>query len=117
MDKSDNHISNLIHKIKSNLDYCKKDIINFKADALVLVDYPGFNLRLAKKLFPLSIPITYFILPQAWAWKEGRVKILKRFIDQSISIFPFENDWYKRHGLRIDYFGHPFVDIEHFNEI
>ena len=87
-----------------------------KPDRVILIDYPGFNLRLAKKLFPLNIPITYFILPQAWAWKEGRVKILKRFIDQSISIFPFENDWYKRRGLRVEYFGHPFVDIEHFNE-
>ena len=87
-----------------------------KPDRVILIDYPGFNLRLAKRLFPLKIPITYFILPQAWAWKQRRVEVLKRFIDQSISIFPFENDWYKKHGLRIDYFGHPFVDIEHFNE-
>ena len=87
-----------------------------KPDRVILIDYPGFNLRLAKRLFPLKIPITYFILPQAWAWKQGRVEVLKRFIDQSISIFPFENDWYKKHGLKVDYFGHPFVDIEHFNE-
>ena len=87
-----------------------------KPDRIILIDYPGFNLRLAKRLFPLKIPITYFILPQAWAWKQGRVKILKDFIDQSISIFPFENDWYKRKGLEVEYFGHPFVDIEHFNE-
>ena len=87
-----------------------------KPDRVILIDYPGFNLRLAKRLSLLKIPITYFILPQAWAWKQGRVEVLKRFIDQSISIFPFENDWYKKHGLRVDYFGHPFVDIEHFNE-
>ena len=87
-----------------------------KPDRIILIDYPGFNLRLAKKVFPLKIPITYFILPQAWAWKQGRIKLLKRFIDQSISIFPFENDWYKRRGLKIEYFGHPFVDIEHFDE-
>ncbi len=87
-----------------------------KPDRVILIDYPGFNLRLAKRLFPLKIPITYFILPQAWAWKQGRVEVLKRFIDQSISIFPFETDWYKKHGLRVDYFGHPFVEIEHFNE-
>ena len=87
-----------------------------KPDRIILIDYPGFNLRLTKKLFPFKIPITYFILPQVWAWKQKRVKILKKFIDQSISIFPFENDWYQRHGLRVEYFGHPFVDIEHFNE-
>jgi len=87
-----------------------------KPDRVILIDYPGFNLRLAKRLSPLKIPITYFILPQAWAWKQKRIEVLKRFIDQSISIFPFESDWYKRHGLGVEYFGHPFVDIEHFNE-
>ena len=87
-----------------------------KPDRVILIDYPGFNLRLAKRLSPLKIPITYFILPQAWAWKRNRVEVLKRFIDQSISIFPFENDWYKKRGLEVEYFGHPFVDIEHFNE-
>ena len=73
-----------------------------KPDRIILIDYPGFNLRLAKKLSYLNIPITYFILPQAWAWKEGRVKAMKKFIDQAISIFPFERDWFKSKGLKVN---------------
>ena len=61
-----------------------------KPDRIILIDYPGFNLRLAKKIQNLNIPITYFILPQAWAWKEKRVEILKNYVEQSLCIFPFE---------------------------
>ena len=87
-----------------------------KPNRIILIDYPGFNLRLAKRVQYLNIPITYFILPQAWAWKEKRVKKVNKFIDQSISIFPFETDWYKSKGIRVNYFGHPFMDIKHVNE-
>ena len=86
-----------------------------KPDKIILVDYPGFNLRLAKKIkkLKLGIPITYFILPQLWAWKENRIKLMKKTIDQSISIFPFETDWYNSKGLVTFYAGHPFIEKEY----
>ncbi|GIS53419.1 lipid-A-disaccharide synthase [bacterium] len=91
-------------------------ITQLKPDRIILIDYPGFNLRLAKKIEHLQIPITYFILPQAWAWKENRVGLMKKFIDQSISIFPFEKDWFSSRGVNVQYFGHPFIDQQHVNE-
>ncbi|MEE8478855.1 MAG: lipid-A-disaccharide synthase [Candidatus Neomarinimicrobiota bacterium] len=79
---------------------------------VILIDYPGFNLRLAKKLGGLNIPITYFILPQVWAWKEKRAEIIKNYIDQALSIVPFEKDWFHERGINIDFVGHPFVDMK-----
>ncbi|NHZ86528.1 MAG: lipid-A-disaccharide synthase [Planctomycetia bacterium] len=79
---------------------------------VILIDYPGFNLKLAQRLKKLSIPITYFILPQAWAWKEKRTNKIHDYIDQALSIIPFEKDWYKQRGINIDFVGHPFVDLE-----
>ncbi len=79
---------------------------------VILIDYPGFNLRLAKKLNELNIPITYFILPQVWAWNEKRAKIIKNYIDQALSIVPFEKDWFNKRKINIDFVGHPFVDME-----
>jgi lipid-A-disaccharide synthase len=79
---------------------------------VILIDYPGFNLRLAKKLHELNIPITYFILPQVWAWKEKRAEIIKNYIDQALSIVPFEKDWFSEREINIDFVGHPFVDME-----
>ncbi len=79
---------------------------------VILIDYPGFNLRLAKKLGGLNIPITYFILPQVWAWKEKRAEIIKNYIDQALSIVPFEKDWFNERGINIDFVGHPFVDMK-----
>ena len=73
-------------------------IKKLKPDRVILIDYPGFNLKLAKKIHHLKIPITYFILPQVWAWKKNRIKIIKSYVDQSISIFPFEEKWFKRNG-------------------
>ena len=79
---------------------------------IILIDYPGFNLRLAQKIQKLNIPITYFILPQVWAWKEKRVEIIKKCIDQALSIIPFEKDWFGERGINIDFVGHPFIEIE-----
>tara|TARA_B100001250_G_scaffold355056_1_gene329320 strand:+ start:2371 stop:3510 length:1140 start_codon:yes stop_codon:yes gene_type:complete len=93
-----------------------KAIERSQPDRVILIDYPGFNLRLAKNISFLNIPISYFILPQSWAWKEKRVEILKKYIDQSISIFSFEQGWYKNKGLDTDYVGHPFADINHLDE-
>ncbi len=87
-----------------------------KPDRIILIDYPGFNLRFAKKIRHLKIPISYFILPQAWAWKSNRVEIMKKTLDQSFSIFPFEKKWYQSKGLPVKYFGHPFIEDEHVDE-
>ncbi len=87
-----------------------------KPDRVILIDYPGFNLRLAKNISKLKIPISYFILPQAWAWKRKRVELVKKYCDQTYSLFPFEKSWYNSMGVNTKFFGHPFIDIEHLNE-
>lgn len=84
-----------------------------RPDKLLLVDYPGFNLRLVKKIKHLDIPITYFILPQTWAWKENRILFMKENISDFISIFPFETNWYNSKGLKTYYPGHPFLDDDY----
>ena len=82
-------------------------------DGVILIDYPGFNLRLAKKIKTLypNLPIHYYISPQIWAWKEERIKIIKNCVDQMIVIFSFEKDWYARRGVCSQFVGHPFLDI------
>jgi len=88
-------------------------ILNIKPDKIILIDYPGFNLKLAKEIKSLiNIPIIYYISPQLWAWKENRINIIKKHIDSLIAIFPFEVDWYKERGINIEYFGHPIIDVE-----
>lgn len=89
-----------------------KTIQEISPSRVILIDYPGFNLRLTKKLNKLNIPVTYFILPQVWAWKEKRAEIIKNYINQALSIIPFEKDWFGKHEINIDFVGHPFVDIE-----
>ena len=87
------------------------DIKNKKPNRIILIDYPGLNLRLAKKIKKISsAKITYYITPQVWAWKENRITILKKFIDQLIVIFPFEVDYYKKNNLIAHFVGHPFFD-------
>ncbi|RMF09438.1 MAG: lipid-A-disaccharide synthase [Candidatus Neomarinimicrobiota bacterium] len=83
-------------------------------DRVILIDYPGFNLRLARHVADLSLPVTYFILPQVWAWKENRLRILRQFTDQRIAIFPFEPDWFAARETPVEYVGHPFA--EHLQE-
>jgi lipid-A-disaccharide synthase len=75
----------------------------------ILVDYPGFNLRAARTLARIGIPIVYYIAPQTWAWKESRVETLRRYVDELIVVFPFEVEYFKRHGLRPHYFGNPMA--------
>ncbi len=91
-------------------------ITRTKPDRIILIDYPGFNLRLGKNIQHLGIPITYFILPQVWAWKEKRVETMKAVLDQALSIFPFEQDWFETRGLPTNYVGHPFAEQEHVDE-
>ena len=101
------HIPFLLKVFRNTL----KKIVEIKPDRIILIDYPGFNLRMAKKCARLSIPTTYFILPQLWAWKENRIKTFHKFIDQSLSIFPFEQSWYEKRGVSANYVGHPFIEL------
>ena len=78
---------------------------------IILIDYPGFNLRLAKKIkLRFDIPITYYISPKLWAWKENRIEIIQKYIDQMLVIFPFEKNWYKNRGVDVKFVGHPIFD-------
>lgn len=77
---------------------------------VILVDYPGFNLRLARELKPLGIRVIYYISPQVWAWKENRVKAIKANTDRMLVLFAFEKDFYARHGMDVDFIGHPLID-------
>jgi lipid-A-disaccharide synthase len=79
--------------------------------AVILVDYPGFNLRLAKALKPLGVRIYYYISPQVWAWKANRIRLIKRYVDRMLVLFAFEKDFYARHGLEVEFVGHPLVDL------
>ena len=89
------------------------NIDNQKYHGVILIDYPGFNLRIAKKIktkYP-ELPIYYYISPQIWAWKEDRIKIIKKYIDKMIVIFDFEKSWYKNKGVEASFVGHPFIDL------
>ncbi|WP_018629835.1 lipid-A-disaccharide synthase [Niabella aurantiaca] len=97
--------------ILNNLRSCKEDILAFKPDVLILVDYPGFNLRIAKWAREQGIKVVYYISPQVWAWKEGRVKMMKRCIDKMLVILPFEQAYYRdRWNWTVDYVGHPLIE-------
>ncbi len=98
-----------IHRVMKNT---VNEIKNDQPSRIILIDYPGFNLSIAKRIQKLNIPITYFILPQVWAWKESRAYKLKDLADQLLSIIPFEKEWFEKRGIDIDFVGHPFVDIE-----
>ena len=87
------------------------EIDNYQPRQIILIDYPGFNLRLAKKIKEqFDIPITYYISPQIWAWKENRIEIIRKYIDQMLVIFPFEENWYKERGIKAKFVGHPIID-------
>jgi len=96
--------------ILRNIKLCKTDIKKYKPDVLILVDYPGFNLRIAKYAKKLGIKVIYYISPQLWAWKEGRVKIIKKYVDEMLVILPFEEDFYKKHNIKAKFVGHPLLD-------
>jgi len=96
--------------ILTNIKFCKKDILNYKPDALVLVDYPGFNLRIAKWAKKEGIPVIYYISPQIWAWKQNRVHTIKKVVDKMLVILPFEKDFYAKFGVDVTFVGHPLLD-------
>ena len=100
-----------LRTIFKNMDYCKQDIVSWQPDVVILVDYPGFNLKIAEYLKKnTTIPVYYYISPKIWAWKEYRIKNIKRDVDELFSILPFEVDFFKGHQYPIYYVGNPCVD-------
>lgn len=101
-----------LRTIFANMDLCKRDIVEWRPDALILVDYPGFNLSIAKYIHARTrIPVYYYIAPKIWAWKEYRIKNIKRDVDELFSILPFEVDFFEgKHRYPIHYVGNPTLD-------
>lgn len=98
--------------ILRNISFCKQDILNFKTDVIILIDYPGFNLRIADWGNKQGFKIAYYISPQVWAWKENRVKKMKQNIHKMLCILPFEKDYYKnKWNWEVEYVGHPLVEV------
>ena len=96
--------------IRKNFKLAKKELLEYKPDVLILVDYPGFNMRIAKFAKKHNIKVVYYITPQVWAWKESRVKNLKRDVDLLLPILPFERTFFAKHGIDVNYVGHPLLD-------
>ena len=96
--------------IKKNLALCKEQITDTKPDVIIFIDYPGFNLRIAKFAKNANIRTFYYISPKFWAWNEGRVEKVKKYVDRMFIIFPFEVEFYKKHGISVEYHGNPLID-------
>jgi lipid-A-disaccharide synthase len=99
-----------IRTIKKNFKIVKEEILKFKPDLLILVDYPGFNLRMAKWATEQGIKVDYYISPTVWAWKEGRVEQIKKYTNKLFVILPFEEAFYQKHNHRVYFTGHPLID-------
>ena len=100
-----------LRTIFRNLDFCKEDILQFKPDTLILIDYPGFNLRIAAWARQQGFKVIYYISPQVWAWKESRVKGIKKNVDKMLVILPFEKAFYEKWKYNVEYVGHPLVQV------
>lgn len=100
-----------IRTIAGNLRNVKEDILNYKPDALILIDYPGFNLRIAEWAHSKGIRVFYYIAPQVWAWKENRVKKIKQCVDKLYVVLPFEKDFFRKHQYEVEFVGHPLLDV------
>lgn len=99
-----------LRTILGNLKFAKNDIEKFAPDALILVDYPGFNLRIAEWAKERNIPVYYYISPQIWAWKQNRVHAIKKNMRKVLTILPFESDFYRKFDYEVDFVGHPLLD-------
>lgn len=98
--------------ILNNLNFCKEDISAFQPDVLILIDYPGFNLRIAKWAKSAGYKVIYYISPQVWAWKESRVKLIREVVDKMLVILPFEKEFYQsKWDYKVDFVGHPLVQV------
>lgn len=99
-----------LKSISKNLQTCKEDIVAYKPDVVILVDYPGFNLRIARFSKEVGFKVFYYIAPKVWAWNEKRVKILKSHVDQLFIIFPFEIEYFRKHSIEPIFEGNPSID-------
>lgn len=100
--------------ILNNIKFCKNDIEKFNPDVIIFIDYPGFNMRIAKWAKQKGIKTHYYIAPQIWAWKENRIKAIKRDFDKLFVILPFEKDFFEvKHKFPVDFVGHPLIDAIH----
>jgi lipid-A-disaccharide synthase len=100
-----------LRTIFRNMDFCKADILEYAPDALILIDYPGFNMRIAKWARRQGLRIIYYISPQVWAWKENRVKQIRANVDKMLVILPFEKEFYRKWDYEVEYVGHPLVEV------
>ncbi len=99
-----------LRTILQNIAFCKRDILDFQPDALVLIDYPGFNLRIARWAKTQGIPVIYYISPQLWAWHASRAYAIRRDVDKLLVILPFEQDFFRKYGIEAEFVGHPLLD-------
>ena len=99
-----------LRKVLGNIALCKKDILDYQPDVVILVDYPGFNLRIADFAHEKGFKVVYYISPQIWAWKRRRVHKIKRSVDKMLVILPFEEEFYKRYGVDVTFVGNPLLD-------
>ena len=100
-----------LRTILNNIKFCKQDILDYQPDVLILVDYPGFNMRIAEFARRKKISVHYYISPQIWAWKENRIKKIKRDVDEMYVILPFEKEFYEnKHSFPVHFVGHPLLD-------
>jgi lipid-A-disaccharide synthase len=106
-------IVNVVLNLKTigrNLKFCQKDLLEFQPDVVILIDYPGFNLRFAGFAKRHGFRVFYYISPKVWAWKEYRIKRIKAFVDELFTILPFETDYFKKHDIKVNYVGNPLMD-------
>ncbi len=100
-----------LYSVIKNISFCKSDILNYNPDIIIYIDFPGFNLRIAKWAKKQGYNNHYYISPQIWAWKESRIKLIKKVVDKMYVILPFEKEFYKeRHSLDVSFVGHPLLD-------
>jgi lipid-A-disaccharide synthase len=99
-----------LRTIFRQMDIVKRDIEEFNPDVIILIDYPAFNIRIAKWAKSRGIKVYYYIAPKVWAWKERRVKSLRKYVDRLYTIFPFETDYFRGHGIEPHFYGNPLVD-------
>jgi lipid-A-disaccharide synthase len=100
-----------IRTILGNIHFCKRDIATYQPDVLILIDYPGFNLRIANRAKQQGIKVYYYISPQIWAWHSSRVHGIKASVDRMFVILPFEQDFYRKYDYEVDFVGHPLMDV------
>jgi lipid-A-disaccharide synthase len=106
-----------LRTILGNIQFCKEDIAAYQPDALILIDYPGFNLRIAKWAHERGIPVLYYIAPQVWAWKENRIHAMKKHIEHLFVVLPFEKAYFEQRHMPVTFVGHPLLDqVSHSTE-